>query len=242
MAQADPTPEPDDDRPGESGTLSALADRAARTWTNALLRAGNWADRVDAVVPRAELADDHADDDLDEEIDPASGLEADDLLAVGDVAESESVGSDDAENATVRSGRAASVWAVTKAAVGLLGAPVAVPTMTVAALRTARITTARIEAFPEHLHALAEGRTPPLPGHRTVRRPSGHRYLITSDLHRCIPGRLDWPERQRVEAPLSEVLRATPSRRLAPDRERRRRGLLDGRRLDVGHRLRRAPT
>ena len=196
MAQAEPLPEPEDDRTGDAGTLAALADRASRTWTSALLRAGNWADRVDALVPRTETGDGGggAADALDrsgaEEIDPAAGLEAEDLLVDGEV----------------RSGRAASVWAVTKAAVGLIGAPVAVPTMTIAAMRTARITTARIEAFPEHLHALAEDRTPPLPGHRTVRRSSGHRYLITSDLHRCIPGRLDWPERQRVKRLYLQVL------------------------------------
>ena len=57
----------------------------------------------------------------------------------------------------------------------------------------------RIDQYPEHLRALADGTELPLPGHRTLRRPASRRYLITSDLHRCIPGRLDWPERQRVK-------------------------------------------
>jgi hypothetical protein len=105
-------------------------------------------------------------------------------------------------------GTAASAWAVAKAAIGLVGAPVTVPTMTVAALRTARITRARIARYPEHLHALAEDREPPLPLHRTARRTSARRYLITSDLHRCIPGRLDWPERQGTKELYREVLSA----------------------------------
>ena len=217
MAETDPVRDPDDTGTGtgtgtddETTTGRGLGERAARTWTNALLRAGSWADRMDAVVPRSTGTDDDPGPG-DPAIDPASGLESDDLdssALSGDasMAEPGEPGDDTTADDPFRSGRTASVWAVTKAAVGLLGAPVAVPTMTVAALRTARITSARIEAFPDHLHALAEDREPPLPGHRTVRRPSGQRYLITSDLHRCIPGRLDWPERQRVKGLYLDVL------------------------------------
>jgi hypothetical protein len=100
----------------------------------------------------------------------------------------------------------ASLWALAKTTLGVVGAPVAVPAMTAAALRTAQIARGRIEQLPEHLHALAEGRTPPLPGDRTVRLPAEGRYLITSDLHRCIAGRLDWPRRQRVKDLYAQVL------------------------------------
>ena len=100
----------------------------------------------------------------------------------------------------------ASLWALAKTTVGVLGAPVAVPALTAAALRTAQISRSRIEQFPDHLHALAEGRTPPLPGDRTVRLPASRRYLITSDLHRCIAGRLDWPRRQGVKDLYARVL------------------------------------
>lgn len=103
-------------------------------------------------------------------------------------------------------GRPAAMWAATKAAVGLAASPVTVPALTFAALRTTRVNSSRIERFPDHLLALAEGRRPPLPGDRTLRRPAGARYLITSDLHRCIPGRLDWPERQGVKDLYVEVL------------------------------------
>ncbi len=90
-------------------------------------------------------------------------------------------------------------WAATKAGLGLAAAPLTLPTLTAAAAHATRIANDRITRFPDHLHALAEGREPPLPGHRTLRRPAGERYLITSDLHRCIPGRLDWPGRQGVK-------------------------------------------
>ena len=78
--------------------------------------------RAEPSRPEYPITDDDTEDDLAEpeaEIDPAAGLEAEDLLV----------------DSEVRSGRAASVWAVTKAAVGLIGAPVAVPTMTVEHLR-----------------------------------------------------------------------------------------------------------
>ncbi len=91
------------------------------------------------------------------------------------------------------------MWAATKAGLGLLASPLTVPTLTVAARRATQLANERARVLPEHLRALAEGRVPPLPGHRTVRRPSSERYLITSDLHRCIAGRLDWPERQGVK-------------------------------------------
>jgi len=90
-------------------------------------------------------------------------------------------------------------WAATKAGLGLAAAPLTLPALTVAAATATRIANDRITRFPDHLHALAEGREPPLPGHRTQWSPASERYLITSDLHRCIAGRLDWPGRQGVK-------------------------------------------
>ncbi len=103
-------------------------------------------------------------------------------------------------------GAPASAWAVVKAAVSLAGAPVGISAMAVAARRAQRMTLERIEGFPEHLHALAEDRRSPLPARRTRRLPADRRYLITSDLHRCIPGRLDWPARQRTKSLYHRVL------------------------------------
>lgn len=154
--------------------------RALRTWASALRRAAEWADELDDL-------------DLDEH-DPAVPSGRDPAEVVASIAES------------ARPGTAASAWALAKTAVGVLGSPVALPALTIAALRTAALTGARIDAFPEHLHAVAEGRPSPLPADRTLRLPAGERYLITSDLHRCIAGRLDWPARQRVKQLYADVL------------------------------------
>ena len=165
--------------------LGLFASLGIRTWLQALTRAGSWADRRDAHLrtPSAGLTI-----DLEVDVELDLGL---DIAA----AEPES-----------GPGTPAAVWATTKAAVGLAASPLTVPALTLAALRTTRVNAARIEAFPEHLHALSEGREPPLPGTRTLRAPAAARYLITSDLHRCIPGRLDWPERQRVKDLYASVL------------------------------------
>jgi hypothetical protein len=95
---------------------------------------------------------------------------------------------------------------VAKAAVSLAGAPVGISAMAVAARRAQRITLERITRYPEHLHAIARGERSPLPARRTRRVPSDARIVITSDLHRCIPGRLDWPARQATKSLYHRVL------------------------------------
>jgi hypothetical protein len=175
--------------------MGLFASLGIRTWAEALARASSWADRRDArpdptrtrTAVEAEI-DLHLDAvlTLDHGGDPVvitTGLEEHASASVG----------------ASGPGRPATVWAAAKAAVGLAASPVTVPALTLAALRTTRMNSARIDAFPGHLLALAEDREPPLPGDRTLRRPAAERYLITSDLHRCIAGRLDWPQRQRVK-------------------------------------------
>ena len=103
-------------------------------------------------------------------------------------------------------GPAASSWALAKAAAAMLAAPVSVPILAVSARMTAAACKNRIADFPTHLRAVAEGRPAILPSHRNLRASAAQRYLITSDLHRCIPGRLDWPERQRVKDLYAKVL------------------------------------
>lgn len=177
--------------------LSLFASLGIRTWAQALARAGIWADRRDAhlhrpadragVVIRVAV-------EVDASMDLGASSERADPTPVAPPSGQADMTADEAGPGTP-----AAVWAATKAAVGLAASPVTVPALTLAALRTSRINAARIDAFPDHLLALAEGRRPPLPGDRTLRQPAAHRYLITSDLHRCIPGRLDWPERQGVK-------------------------------------------
>ncbi len=122
--------------------------------------------------------------------------EADHLHALGD----------DPAPGAPPAGVAASAWAMAKTGVTVLGAPMSIPAMAVASRRAQRIALDRIARFDEHLHALAEGRESPLPAPRRGRVASDRRIVITSDLHRCIPGRLDWPARQRTKELTLRVL------------------------------------
>ncbi|HRW40302.1 MAG TPA: hypothetical protein P5193_02030 [Microthrixaceae bacterium] len=96
-------------------------------------------------------------------------------------------------------GMTASAWAVLKASATVMGGPVSLPAMVLAGRRAQRTALARIDRFDEHLQAVAEGRRSPLPAPRRSRLSSDRRIVITSDLHRCVPGRLDWPARQRTK-------------------------------------------
>lgn len=105
-----------------------------------------------------------------------------------------------------RPGLAASGWAVLKATATVFGAPLSVPAMAFASRRTQRTALERIRLFPDHIRALAAGRPSPLPAQRRSRLASDRRILITSDLHRCIPGRIDWPARQGTKDLYQRVL------------------------------------
>lgn len=205
----------------------SLAEKSARAWTTALFRAARWADARDrphpvssdgVIDPRADpeavvgaelrvlrsLDPDSVDLPTLEELGPLAADQVDPTLISAAIA---GASADALPQVEVSGpGATASAWAIAKAALSIVGAPVTVPTMTVAALRTAKITRSRIELYPEHLHALARGDESPLPLTRVARRPASTRYVITSDLHRCIPGRLDWPERQGTKELYREVL------------------------------------
>ncbi len=100
----------------------------------------------------------------------------------------------------------ASGWALCKAALTVVGAPLSIPAIAVASRRTQRLTLDRIRSFGDHLTAVATGQDSPLPAPRRTRVASDRRILITSDLHRCIPGRLDWPARQGTKVLYRRVL------------------------------------
>jgi hypothetical protein len=103
-------------------------------------------------------------------------------------------------------GPVAALWALAKTGATLGTLPLSIPLTAVAARAAQLEALARMEAYPEHLRAVAAGGVPVLDAPRTGRAPSERRYLLTSDLHRCIPGRLDWPARQRVKGLYREVL------------------------------------
>ncbi len=93
-------------------------------------------------------------------------------------------------------GAATTALAVAKAAGVLATSPLSVPTLAVAARRTALDSLTRIDRFADHLQAIVAGAETPLPAPRTSRVDGRRRWLITSDLHRCVAGGIDWPQRQ----------------------------------------------
>jgi len=103
-------------------------------------------------------------------------------------------------------GAAASAWALAKATATVVGAPFSIPVTALAGRRAQRSALARIRCFADHLEALAGGDVTPLPAPRRARLSSNRRVVITSDLHRCIPGRLDWPARQGTKGLYHRVL------------------------------------
>ena len=93
-------------------------------------------------------------------------------------------------------GPVARAWAVAKTGAATLTLPATLPVGTFAALQSQQEALRRIRVFPEQLRAICEDRPGPLPVRSVGRLPAGGRYVVTSDLHRCVPGRLDWPARQ----------------------------------------------
>lgn len=103
-------------------------------------------------------------------------------------------------------GFTASSWALIKASTTIAGAPLSIPAMALASRRAQRVAIERAQRFDEHLRALAEGRRSPLPANRQRRLSSDRRIVITSDLHRCVPGRLDWPARRHTKDLMLKVM------------------------------------
>ena len=97
---------------------------------------------------------------------------------------------------THRSGVVAPIWATIKLGIAGLGAPLWAPTLMGRAAANHRRARDLITLFPTQLQAIENRRRPTAPANRVKSIPADCRMLIVSDLHRCIAGRLDWPERQ----------------------------------------------
>jgi len=93
-------------------------------------------------------------------------------------------------------GGPATLWAAAKTGAAVAGLPLTATIGGYTAVRAQREALRRITLFPEQLRAIGEGRTGPLPVRRVGRLPSTGRFVFTSDLHRCVRGRVDWPARQ----------------------------------------------
>ena len=92
------------------------------------------------------------------------------------------------------------VWAVVRlAGIGLAG-PVLGPLVTSSAARNTRAAHALARRYPQIVEDVAAGRRPAYGTSRVGRVSAGARWFVSSDLHRCIPGTVDWPAHQRTNA------------------------------------------
>lgn len=94
---------------------------------------------------------------------------------------------------------AADGWALIKFVLACLAAPVAVPLVAWRAARNHALAKERIRQVPSQIAALERGGGVPWPGDRVRRLPDDRPLFVSSDLHRCYPGRRDVCERQDVK-------------------------------------------
>ncbi len=87
-------------------------------------------------------------------------------------------------------------WAALKLALITLGSPLLGPWVGIRAARNHRAVKVIIERFPEVIDEILAGRQPDYPLARVARVDAGRRWFVVSDLHRFVPGFLDWPTRQ----------------------------------------------
>jgi len=100
----------------------------------------------------------------------------------------------------------ASLWATFKLGVVGLLTPAWAPAIMVRAATNNRRARRLTAEFPDQLRAIADGRTPAPPNNRVLDVPADLRLVVFSDLHRCVPGRVDWPERQRTKRLYESIL------------------------------------
>lgn len=99
-----------------------------------------------------------------------------------------------------RPGWVARGWACAKLGVIGLSSPLWIPATLWRAHDNHRRARRLTSLFPSDLAALRRGERPSGPADKVRAIPSEIRLVITSDLHRSIGGRLDWPARQRTSA------------------------------------------
>lgn len=100
----------------------------------------------------------------------------------------------------------AKCWATLKLGVVGLLSPVWAPVIMLRAAtnnRRARVLTA---LFPTRIRVIARDGIPSLPANQIAEFSADIRLAIFSDLHRCVPGRLDWPQRQGTKDLYAAIL------------------------------------
>lgn len=105
-------------------------------------------------------------------------------------------------------GSIASAWAALKLGIVGLLAPFWAPVIMVRAAVNHRRARRLIGSFPLQVRAISEGRPPDPPANRVIEVAAGQRIVMFSDLHRCVPGRIDWPERQGTKELYASLLDA----------------------------------
>jgi len=101
---------------------------------------------------------------------------------------------------------AADAWGVLKFIAALVVSPVAIVAVVWRAAQNHALAKLRVRAFPAQLAAIEAGIDPLPPADRVQRLSADLDLLITSDLHRCFPGRRDWLERQDIKDLYAAVL------------------------------------
>jgi hypothetical protein len=103
-------------------------------------------------------------------------------------------------------GTAAAVWGTLKlSTVGLLS-PIAGPVVLAGAARGTRHVVALTLRYPAMVRDLVEGRPIDHDANRVGRAPARARYFLSSDLHRCVAGTVDWTHHQGTAGLYDAVL------------------------------------
>lgn len=89
-------------------------------------------------------------------------------------------------------------WAVVRLSVVGAAVPLLAPLVGSLAIRNTAAVRALIDRYPELLAQVMAGEEHGYPADRVRRTPAAARYFVASDLHRCVPGTIDWPTHQNA--------------------------------------------
>jgi hypothetical protein len=103
-------------------------------------------------------------------------------------------------------GAVAATWGTLKLATVALLSPIAGPIVLAGAARGTRHVVALTLRYPGMVRDLVEGRPIEYAADRVARAPARARYFVSSDLHRCVPGTVDWTHHQGTAGLYDAVL------------------------------------
>jgi hypothetical protein len=91
-------------------------------------------------------------------------------------------------------------WAVVRLTTVGVAVPLLAPLVGSIAIRNTAAAKALIDRYPALLVQVMGGSDHGYPADRVERTPAAARYFVSSDLHRCVPGTIDWPTHQNARA------------------------------------------